>query len=155
MKEYIINSKKYGRKIVLLDDEDYYHVISSNIKLRLRRDKCNVFYIVFNTPMVNGIRKTIQIHRWIINCPEGLTVDHINHNPLDNRRCNLRICTQFENNKNKKSNTSGHVGVYFYKQAKKWRAYITYKRKMISLGLFENIEDAIKARLEAEKKYIN
>ena len=42
-------------------------------------------------------RKTIYLHREIMGCPQGLVVDHLNHNPRDNRRSNLRVCTQSEN----------------------------------------------------------
>lgn len=68
--------------------------------------------------------KTIKLHRFITNCPKGLVVDHINRNPADNRRCNLRICTQFENNKNRSNNTSGITGVTWRSRSKKWRATI-------------------------------
>lgn len=155
MKEYIINSPKYGVHKVLLDDEDYERIMSSNIKLRLRKDKSNIFYVIFSTPMVNKVRSTIQLHRWIMNCPKHLQVDHINHNTLDNRKENLRCCSMFENNKNRKSNTSGYAGVYFYKPTNKWRAFITCKRKQISLGCFNTLDEAIKVRQEAEQKYFN
>jgi len=50
-------------------------------------------------------------------------------------------------------NTSGHKGVTYDKQRKKWRSYIGFKGKQISLGYFDNIEDAIKVRKKAEEKY--
>ena|SRR5690625_179208 len=52
-----------------------------------------------------------------------------------------------------RGNTSGHKGVTYDKQRKKWRAYIGFKGKQISLGYFDNVEDAVKARQDAEEKY--
>lgn len=82
--------------------------------------------------------------------------DHVNRNPLDNRRKNLRKATQKENTRNKskqKNNISGITGVGYMKKLDKWRARITVDDKSIYLGLFENKEDAICTRLKAEKEY--
>ena len=81
-------------------------------------------------------------------------IDHINRNPLDNRKCNLRVVTQLENTWNRgicKRNKSGVNGVYKHKN--KWGVAINYKRKRIYLGLYETIEEAEKVRKEAEEKY--
>ena len=84
-------------------------------------------------------------------------IDHINHNRDDNRIENLREVSHIENHKNQSlfcNNTSGHVGVHWYKTTKKWRAQIKANgKKIISLGYFKEKEDAIKARKEAEAKY--
>lgn len=53
------------------------------------------------------------------------------------------------------NNTSGHVGVCYHTQIKKWRAYIKLRGNQIHLGLYEDISDAIKARKKAEGKYFN
>lgn len=98
----------------------------------------------------------IKLHRYIMNCPEDMVVDHINHDTLDNRKENLRICTKKQNERNIKlrsNNISGYTGVGFHKETNKWRAYIQKDNKLITLGLFENKKDAIKARKEAEKEY--
>ena len=100
--------------------------------------------------------KMIHLHRIIMDCPDGLIVDHINHNKLDNRRSNLRICTNQENLWNCKgysNNTSGHTGVRWNKNDNKWSADITVSYKRIHLGLFVNIEDAIRVRRKAEVEY--
>jgi hypothetical protein len=84
-------------------------------------------------------------------------VDHINGNSLDNRIKNLRLATYSENGMNRVSlsrrNTSGFTGVYWNKRDKRWVARINPNRKQIHLGNFINKEDAIQARIEAEKKY--
>lgn len=65
----------------------------------------------------NGKKVTIRLHRLINKTPHGLVTDHINHNRLDNRRCNLRSCTQSENQRNK---TDQGKGYWFHKQNKNW-----------------------------------
>ena len=100
--------------------------------------------------------KDLRLHRFIMECPDDMIVDHINRNPLDNRKENLRICTQSENTKNKSkqhNNKSGVVGVHWDKQNSKWKAEISIKGKKKSLGYFSNKQDAIEARLKAELEH--
>jgi len=87
--------------------------------------------------------------------PKG-QIDHINRNKLDNRIVNLRDIEPMENQKNmclRKNNSSGFNGVYFCRNRKKFVAQITINRKTISLGAFENVEDAINVRKVANAKY--
>ena len=82
--------------------------------------------------------------------------DHINRNPLDNRKENLRPCTYSQHTMNRKklsNNTSGFIGVEWRKDNNKWRANININKKKKSLGCFVNKKDAIVARLTAEAKY--
>lgn len=133
------------------DKEDYDKI----------KDYCWYFskkngYLYTKLPDTN---KKITFHRLVMGFPEGKMVDHIAHeifNKYDNRKCNLRICTMKENARNaklSKTNTSGTKGVYFNKRLNKWCAGIGFKQKTIHLGVFENKEDAIKARKAAEEKY--
>ena len=97
----------------------------------------------------------IKMHRLIMNAPDGFDIDHINHNTIDNRKKNLRICTRSQNNTNKykrSNNTSGVIGVSLNKSSK-WIAYIVIDKKQTYLGSFINKDDAIKTRLKAELKY--
>jgi len=87
--------------------------------------------------------KVILMHRLImgLNSPE---VDHINRNPLDNRRSNLRHCTSGQNKVNtklRKDNTTGYRGVDFMKNRKKWRA----RAGMEYIGMFSTSEEAARA----------
>lgn len=96
------------------------------------------------------------LHQFIMNPPEGLVVDHKNHNRLDNRYDNLRICTARENSMNsgKRDNTSsGVTGVSYYAHRNTWEAYISFNGKRKRLGYFKTIEEAIEARRQAEIKY--
>ena len=105
-------------------------------------------------------RQTLMIHRYIMDVQDKdwkeCVVDHINGNVYDNRKSNLRVVTQQENTMNQKkpkNNTSGVTGVGFYKKNNKWGASIRCGVNTIFLGLFDNFEDAVKARKEAEEKY--
>lgn len=160
MAEYIINSKKYDSQVVLLDDEDYERLQKHKHKLELRYDKTiKGFYVQFRVKPLGickrkgkDMRRTIPSHRWIMNCPKHLQVDHINHNTLDNRKINLRKVTCRENNCNKRNNKSGFAGVRWHPQGNKWNARITIKGKEKSLGMFKTKEEAINARIKALKE---
>ncbi len=100
-------------------------------------------------------KENILMHRLIMNAPSTMEVDHINHNTVDNRKQNLRICATYQNAMNKGASnisTSGVRGVYWYSQQQKWSAEIIVQHKKYFLGLFDNIEDAIKIRKQAEEK---
>lgn len=101
-------------------------------------------------------RRPIPIHRVILNAPIDMVVDHINHDPLDNRRENLRICTRAQNNKNlrrNKRNTSGYKGVYWDALGGKWATKIRLDNKYIWLGRYDKIEDAAEAYRKASLQY--
>ncbi len=103
-----------------------------------------------------GNNAHFMMHRLIMNCPKDMDVDHEHHNGMDNRKDKLRICTRQQNNRNKRKtnkNTSGVVGVSWNKMRKKWQVSIMVNKKNIYLGLYNDINDAIKIRKEAEVKY--
>ena len=84
---------------------------------------------------------------------ESLVVDHIDGNTLNNRKSNLRICTQSNNVCNKSfmsNNTSGIIGVSWDKQRRKWAPEIRIESKRCHLGRFELFEEAVYARYIAE-----
>ncbi len=96
--------------------------------------------------------KNIMMHGLVF----GKYCDHINRNTLDNRKKNLRQATYKENARNgslAKNNTSGITGVTWNDRDGKWQARIGVDYKSVSLGYFLDKEDAIKARLKAEKEY--
>jgi len=97
---------------------------------------------------------SVQIHKII--APKYRLVDHKNRNGLDNRFDNLRECTRGQNGINadpKSNNKSGHTGVWWHKEIKRWRAEIKVNRKKICLGCFIDKQDAIDTRKDAEVKY--
>lgn len=98
-------------------------------------------------------RKSIVRMSWII-C--GKWYDHINHNPLDNRKENLRAATQIQNiyNRSKqRTNKSGVIGVYWMKDRNKWRAQLRKDGKIMMSAQFESFDEAVSERLKAEQKY--
>lgn len=108
---------------------------------------------------INGKKTTSYITRMIFDglpSHNEIQVDHINHNKFDNRKCNLRICTPSQNCMNKSlrsDNTTSASGVYWYKPRNQWVAKICANKENIHLGYFNEFEDAVKARKEAEEKY--
>ena len=84
--------------------------------------------------------------RLIMDAPDGIEIDHINGDRLDNRRCNLRLCTHRQNLRNRKRQDNGssrYKGVH--KSAGKWRAMIGYDGKLYHLGYFADEEEAARA----------
>lgn len=104
--------------------------------------------------------KNINMHRLIMNMLDNddsnIYIDHINHNKSDNRKLNLRLVTNSQNQMNRKTplnNTSGVIGVSWSKSKQKWRAYIEKDSKYIHLGYYDEFEDAVAARKIGEEKY--
>lgn len=103
--------------------------------------------------------KNIAMHRLIMNFPDTTyDIDHIHGNKSrsNNRKSNLRIATKSQNRINtglRKDNTSGVTGVYFDKRYNIWYSRIKVNDEYIHLGCFDNFEDAVAARKEAEEKY--
>lgn len=107
--------------------------------------------------------KLIKMHRLIMDVSDpNIKVDHKYHDKngisrtYDNRKINLRLCTQQKNTCNiklKSNNTSGITGVEFSKQKNKWIASIKYNGEDHHLGTFKYKEDAVAARKKAEKDF--
>jgi len=102
---------------------------------------------------------SFRMHAVIMNTPKGMDTDHINGDKLDNRCSNLRICTRSQNkvssSLNRKDNTSGHKGVHFDKSRGKYMAFLSVGGKFSNLGRFGSYDEALKARMVAEEKYLS
>lgn len=131
--------------LAIIDKEDYHKV--KNYKWHYSKG--------YAKTQEKGCQKKIRpsLHNVILN---SMWIDHIDGNPLNNKKSNLRRATHGQNSMNQKvrtDNTSGHKGVYWSKNKQKWIMQITKNQKVITKGGFRTIEDAIKARKEAEEKY--
>jgi hypothetical protein len=105
-------------------------------------------------------RKAYQAHRiaWALHHGEDPAgeIDHINHDPLDNRIENLRVVSHQENHRNtslRKNNTSGAMGVSWFAASRKWSAYLMVDGRKKHLGYFHDHGDAVAARRAAEARY--
>jgi hypothetical protein len=99
----------------------------------------------------------LKMHRIIMHIEDTKTeIDHENHFQWDNRKSNLRVCSHSQNLKNTKIesiNTSGYKGVWLRKDTNRYSARIEIDGKRINLGCYATLEEALIARLKAEKEY--
>jgi hypothetical protein len=148
MAKYVIASQ--GHKF-LVDDDDF-QMISEFVWFKDKRG-----YAIANTPRDKGQKTTLKMHRIILSAKPGEIIDHINGDPSDNRKENLRIVTQSQNCKNlttkRSNNSSGYKGVSWDSRKGKWMAKITVNYKAIYLGMYENKHDAAKAYNDAAEQY--
>jgi len=118
-------------------------------------------YYALRRPSVwTGKRPTIIMHRFILAAPDGMKVEHENHNTLDNQRHNIRIATHAQNMHNsrkRRNNTTGFKGVCWQSERRKFYAQICLNRKNKFLGYFDKPEDAhaayVKAATELHGKF--
>jgi hypothetical protein len=140
-------------QVALVDDEDYERL--SAFKWQVRRGRYT-FYAQRGVTVSAGVQRTVQMHRVILDAPRDMDVDHRDGNGLNNQRENLRLCTNTENQRNKRryvNNTSGYKGVHWAKNVGKWWAYIHVDGAYKNLGYFTSKEDAARAYDEAAVKY--
>ena len=139
---YIVGADTKGREFIF-DKEDiekvkeYYWFISSEGYVITSRD-----------------RKTIGLHRHLMEPREDEEVDHINHKPSDCRRINMRICSHKQNSTNRRThsnNVSGYKGVGYH--SGKYRARIKVNGTLIDLGRYDTAEEAHKAYSVASIKH--
>lgn len=135
--KYIVQPKDY--KIIPLTKGKYAKVDNDDFELLINFNwKCN--YHNYERSVHLGL-----MHRFIMNCPKNKIIDHINHDRLDNRKANLRICTVSNNGMNRlkySGFTSKYKGVCWVKERSLWKSSIKHNDAYIHLGFFENEKDA-------------
>lgn len=134
----------------LIDVEDINLVADYNWRAIIRG---HTVYARRNEPKT---KKAIYLHRAIIFAPKGFQVDHKDRNGLNNRKRNLRIVTQSENQMNRegfKNNKSGFKGVFWCASQSKWRSRIQIYGEKIHLGYFDCPRKAHEAYKAASIKY--
>ena len=144
-------------KEVLFDLDDLHVVMSTTWFLHTGGYAYGNVKGSYKRDAITGKRttKVCLLHREILNPPKNLHVDHINGNPLDNRKANLRVCTQSQNSANSRlrsDNRYGVKGIYFDKVKNRFLVRVTFKRKLHIIGGFKTLSEAIKARLIAEDR---
>jgi len=153
--------------VALVDDEDFDFLNQFKWRVRLGRKNESLYAIRWGDKD-NGKKPLLRMHRVVMNLfDKNLQIDHIDHNGLNNQKGNLRVCTNAENQRNRKPNkngTSKYKGVCFYvskvkgKNGKiyewsRWLSDITINRKSIRIGYFNTEESAAKAYDKAAKKH--
>lgn len=143
MKVIDCRTKKYPLAFAIVDEDDWEFLSCWTWSLDGRG------YPRRNDPSQKG--KSILMHRQIMRVFDSgrvRIVDHINGNPLDNRKVNLRVCTSAENSRNskrKKASKSGYKGVTWHKRDRKWEARICVNGKNTFIGNFDSAESAHEA----------
>jgi hypothetical protein len=121
----------------IVDADDYENLSQYKWHVKVKRNGCYAC-------RAEG-KKKISMHRQILNAPPGMHCDHINHNGLDNRKANLRLCTPQQNSFNQRpraNSTSSYKGVFWDALKRKWRAQIKHNNRFIHIGYFECEADA-------------
>lgn len=125
----------------IVDDDDY--PIVSQYKWTYDNG-----YAVRKTTLATGKYKKISLHRFLTSAQPKQMVDHANGNGLDNRRCNLRLCTGSQNNANRRvlrPSSSPYRGVRKASNVERWEAAIGHNYRFIHLGSFLTQEEAARA----------
>ena len=127
----------------IVDDKDFYIVKKYKWHAENHLESIRVY------GWVDG--KSVTLSNLLLNPQKGMEVDHINGNPLDNRRENLRVCTHAENMFNKKiykNNSSGIKGIYFDNRKNRWCAQLIKNNKKV-------FRKTYKSKTEASEGYKN
>lgn len=140
-------------EVAYVDDADAEIVRGRRWRAQYRQDG-EVMSVVSGS----AVKDWALLHRLITNAPKGMVVDHIDRDPLNNTRANLRVCTQAENMRNRRAqvnNSTGCKGVRENRNLKRptFTANISIDGKRHHLGSFRTKEEAAAAYAEAAKKY--
>lgn len=129
--------------VALVDDEDYAMLSMKSWHANIQRGGRLVYAVCGQYDPIK--KKTVglyKMHRIIMGITDpSLQVDHISHNTLDNRKCNLRVCTNKENIKNRRplpNKSSKFKGVYFNKKLSKWLVALKVDGKILYGGCFND-----------------
>lgn len=140
---YLSNSELLAE----VDDNDFPSVAGHKWRIMYQQNK--KVHAVVRSLKIGGKFTIGYLHRHILGiCDGDVIIDHIDGNPLNNQRSNLRTCNRKQNSQNSarySSNKTGYKGVYFDKQMKKFRARIVIDGKSKHIGLYNTVEEAGKA----------
>lgn len=150
-------------RFTLVDDADYEQL---NKQKWYAHQSRNVWYVRSNSLPVNDKQLSILMHRVILGLQhgDGKQVDYIDGDGLNNQRSNLRICTNAQNQHNRRQKVTGQSrfkGVTRHRQSKRWIAQINRHSAQRYIGSFDTEEEAAEAynekarELHGEYAYLN
>lgn len=148
--EIIVQSKKFGEQVVKISNSD----VEKCKKCIWVVSECSRALYVYTAK--TKLHPRMSLHRYLTDCPKGLTVDHINRDTLDNRLSNLRICNQTIQGINRglsNKNKSGYKNICYDNVKKHWRVTFTRFKQWKEIGTSKTLEGAIKIRDEYLKEY--
>jgi hypothetical protein len=149
---FIVNSKKYGRKTVLIDDEDWEKVSKYTWSIHKHRQ---TFYVSTSITKGDGTNTKLRLHRFLM--PGVRMVDHIDGNGLNNQKRNLRECTPRQNMQNQRvqerPKSSKYKGVNRNKVRGVWQVYINIPGKHLYVGAYTEEVDAAHAYNRAAQEH--
>jgi len=160
LKQCLVYGKVTGRFTWLERPVEHFSSLSERNTWNAKKAGENPCYVDSHGYEVISLDgKSIKAHHAAFILTEGFKPDEVDHENgvrHDNRWVNIRSVSRAENSRNRKVRSdsgTGICGVSFRKDNNKWRAKITHEGKRISLGQFDTQEEAVHARLEAEKRY--
>ena len=150
--EIIIKSKN-GLVKVKIDKEDIEKCKKYMWNLKFVKNKTPYIQTNLHKEDFIGKYKTILLHRYLIDCPMGLEIDHINQDTFDNRKQNLRCVDRTTNVRNKKIKENQNI--YWNNRRNKYQVSVRVDNKNISGGYFDDIEKAREKAKEMREQYFS
>ena len=149
MKEIILTRSQ----VALVDDEDFSRVNALKWQTSVSRGQITKAAHAYRRE--DGRVNLLPMHDFILGRRDGLEIDHINLNPLDNRRCNLRYATRQQNQCNRRMNSRNKLGIKGVSRVPSGRFHATISvfTKAYFLGSFATAEEASAAYRNAAKQY--
>ena len=141
---------------VIIDKEDISKVQQYTWHAKYQED-IHSYYVETNQKLQSG-KFMLMLHRFLTDTTcKSKTVDHINHDTLDNRKCNLKVCSQKENNLNQaelhKNNKTGYRNISYQKMYDKFIVTLMINGKNKTIGRTSSLKEAILMRDKAKRQY--
>jgi hypothetical protein len=157
--EIYLGGRGSNKKVCIIDTEDLEKLKLYDVKYYAVYCPCNKqYYCNANIKSINtpSGKTTLKTARIILNCyDENIFIDHKNHNTLDNRKCNLRMCSISNNSRHRKginvNNKSGYRNVSWIRG--QWVVQLQVNGKNTKLGKFDNIDEAGDFAKEMREKF--